>query len=252
MESASTQQCAVKDWALAIFLELRKREVSFAVPAQCSLIAPLAIAHAASGANLASFREVMDFDNLVASFSPAKEYEAAAALWMLDPVCADIDDVAVSQLEGAMSTWSEETFFLSSKHAPSRRLTFDVPLPALPGKPGVCLTEPLATIAGRAVVITWYSAMGEALEESSEDRVWHLFNAALSVPIRMRVLPGASAAHLAALSFGEKMFIASAASGADSFWRFAEKACRVTNVRASLDRSEAVARLGAALKAYGV
>eukprot|EP00959_Pyramimonas_sp_CCMP1952_P365754 7659959-Pyramimonas_sp.AAC.1 len=84
---------------------------------------------------------------------------------MLDPVCADIDDVTVSQLEGAASIWSEETFLISSKHAPSRRLTFDAPLPALvvdaqvaqrlePGKLGVCLTEPLAMIAGRAVVIT--------------------------------------------------------------------------------------------------
>ncbi|CAK0791991.1 unnamed protein product [Prorocentrum cordatum] len=272
MESASTQQCDVKDWArqvkgyvdqaLLIFLELRKREVSLAVPAQCSLIAPLAIADAASGANLASFREVMDFDNLVASFPRTKEYEAAGAVWMLDPVCADIDDVAVSQLEGAMRIWSEETFLLSPKHAPSRRLTFDVPLPALvvdaqvaqrlePGKPGVSLTEPLAMIAGRAAVTTWYSAMGEALKESNEDRAWHLFNAALPAPIRTRALPDADATHLAALRFGEKMFTAIAASGADSFWWFAEKACRLTSARASLDRSEAVARLEAALKAYG-
>ncbi|CAK0878325.1 unnamed protein product [Prorocentrum cordatum] len=263
MENASTQQGAVKDWArqvkgyvdqaLLIFLEHRKREVSFAVPAQCPLIAPLAITDAASGANLASFREVMDFDNLVASFFRTKEYEAAGAVWMLDPVCADIDDVTVSQLEGAMSIWSEETFLPSSRRAPSRRPTFDAPPPASvvdaqvaqrlePGKPGACLTEPLAMIAGRAVVITWYSAMSEALKESNEDRVWHL----------MRALPDADATHLAALSFGEKMFTASAASGADSFWRFAEKACRLTNVRASLAKSEAVAKLEAALKAYGL
>ncbi|CAK0883673.1 unnamed protein product [Prorocentrum cordatum] len=272
MENASTQQGAAKDWArqvkgyvdqaLLIFLDQRKREVSFAVPAQCSLIAPLAITDAASGANLASFREVMDFDSLVASFSRTKEYEAAGAVWMLDPVCADIDDVTVSQLEGAMSIWSEETFLLSSKHAPSRRLTFDVPLLALvvnaqvaqrhePGKPVVCLTEPLAMIAGRAVVITWYSAMGEALRESSEDRVWHLFNAALSVPIRMRVLPDVDATHLAPLSFGEICSLR-VLPLAQSFWRLAEKARRLTNVRASLAKSEAVAKLEAALKAYGL
>ncbi|CAK0804948.1 unnamed protein product, partial [Prorocentrum cordatum] len=257
MGNASTQQGAVKDWVQ------RMRVVSFAVPAQCSMVAPLAIADAASGANLASFREVMDFDSLVASFPRVEEYEAAGAAWMLDPVCADIDDVTVSQLEGAMSIWSEETFLLSSKHAPSRRLTFDVPLPALvvdaqaaqrlePGKPGVRLAEPLAMIAGRAAAITWCSAMGEALKESNEDRVWHLFNAALSAPIRTRALPDAGATHLAALSFGEKLFTASAASGADSFWQFAGKACRVTSVRASLAKSEAVAKLEAALKAYGL
>eukprot|EP00959_Pyramimonas_sp_CCMP1952_P258949 5413676-Pyramimonas_sp.AAC.1 len=69
-------------------------------------------------------------------------------------------------------------------------------------------------IAGRAAVITWYPAVSEALKESNEDRVWHLFDAALSAPIRSRALPDADATHLAALSFGEKMFTASAASGA--------------------------------------
>eukprot|EP00959_Pyramimonas_sp_CCMP1952_P306597 6416647-Pyramimonas_sp.AAC.2 len=38
----------------------RTREAPFAVPAKCSLISPLAIADAASGAYLSSFREVMD------------------------------------------------------------------------------------------------------------------------------------------------------------------------------------------------
>ena len=133
-----------------------------------------------------------------------------------------------------MGLWSEEAYLFSTSHALSRRLSFDVPLPVKvvdrrvvqrlePGKPGVCVTEPLTMLAGRAVVITWYSAMSEALQQSDEHRVWYLFNAALSVPIRMRVLPDGDAIHLTALSFSETMFASCAASGADSFWRFAEK-----------------------------
>ena len=127
----------------------------------------------------------MDYDNLVASFSRTKQYEAAGTVWMLDPICSDIDDVSVSQLEGAMGMWSEATYRLSSSHAPSRRLSFDVLLPVSvvdekvaqrvePGKPGVCVTEALTMLAGRAVVITWYSAMSEALQQSNDDRVWYL------------------------------------------------------------------------------
>ena len=123
--------------------------------------------------------------------------------------------------------WSEETYLLSSSDAPSRRLSFDVPLPvkvvdekvaqrAVPGKPGVRVTEAMPMLAGRAVVIAWYAAMCEALQESKEDRVWHLFNAALSVPIRMRVLPEGDANHLAAISFSETMFASCAASCADN------------------------------------
>ena len=194
-ENASRQQGQLTEWVRQVknyvdhglhgFLEERKLELSFALPRKCSMIPPLAITQAASGANLTAFREVMDYDNLVASFSRTKQYEAAGTVWMLDPICSDIDDVSVSQLEGAMGMWSEETYRLSSSHAPSRRLSFDVPLPVRvvdgkvaqrvePGKPGVCVTEALTMLAGRAVVITWYSAMSEALQQSNDDRVWYL------------------------------------------------------------------------------
>ena len=236
------------DQELLKFLEPRKRELPFAMPSKCSLIPPLAITDAASGANLASFREVMDYDNMLASFSRTKEYEAAGTVFMLDPVSGEIDAVTVSQLDGSMSLWSEETFRLSSKQPQMRRFSFDVPLPALvvdahvaqrlqTGKPAVCMTEPLAMIAGRSVVITWYAAMCEALRESNEERAWHLFNAALSVPIRMRVLTDSDATNLAALTYGEKMFAASAASGADNFWRFAEKACALKKVAPMLEKT---------------
>ena len=216
------------DIALHDFLEKRKRELSFELPAKCALIPPLAITQAASGANLSAFREVMDYGNLVASSSRTKQYEAVGTVWMLDPICSDFDAVSVGQLEGAMSMWSEETYRLSSSHAPSRRLSFDVPLPvrvvdtnvaqrAAPDKPGVFMSEALTMLAGRAMVITWYAAMSEALQDNKEDRVWHLFNAALSVPIRMRVLPDGDATHLAALSFSEALFASCAASGADNF-----------------------------------
>ena len=251
------------DPTLLGFLQERKRELSFALPEKCSMIPPLAITQAASGANLTAFREVMNYDNLVASFSRTREYEAAGTVWMVDPICPDIDDVTISQLEGAMGMWAEETYLRSSTHAPSRRLSFDVPLPVKvvdakaaqrvePGKPGVCVTEPLTMLAGRVVVITWYSAMSEALQQSNHDRVWYLFNAALSVPIRMRVLPDGDASQLAALNFSETMFASCAASGADSFWRFAEKARRLAGVEASFAKQEPQSKLEAVIKNYGL
>ena len=166
------------DEALLGFLRQNKGELSFAVPAQCSMIPPLAINQAASGASLSAFREVMNYDNLIASFSRTSQYEAAGTVWMLDPTCADIDDVTISQLEGATGMWAAETHVRSSTKASLRRVSFDVPLPvkvvdakvaqrAEAGKSGVCVTQPLTMLAGRAVVITWYSAMGEELQLSN-------------------------------------------------------------------------------------
>ena len=41
--------------------------------------------------------------------------------------------------------------------------------------------------AGRAIVIAWHGAVGDALQRGDEERVFRLFEAALSVPIRMRL-----------------------------------------------------------------
>ena len=110
-ENASRQQGQLTEWVRQVkshvdqslhgFLEQRKLELSFALPPKCSMIPPLAITDGASGANLASFREVMDYDHMVASFSRTKEYEAAGTAFMLDPVSGEIDTVTVSQLEGS-------------------------------------------------------------------------------------------------------------------------------------------------------
>ena len=115
----------------------------------------------------------MNYNNLVASFSRAAQYEAAGTVWTLDPVCADHDNVSVSQFQGAMGVRTSETYVRSSATpAGVRRISFDVPLPvkvvenkvaqrADPGKAGVCVPQPpLPTmLAGRAVLITWYAAI---------------------------------------------------------------------------------------------
>ena len=180
---SSTQSGEFKQWvhglkthvdqALIRFLRENQSKVPFAVPETCSLILPLAITQASSsGSALSAFREVMNYDNMVTSFSRAAQYEAAGTVWMLDPVCADHDDVSVSQLEGAMGMWTAETYVRSSATPGDRRISFDVPLPvkavdknvaqrADPGKAGVCVPQPpLPTmLAGRAVLITWYAAI---------------------------------------------------------------------------------------------
>ena len=49
--------------------------------------------------------------------------------------------------------------------------------------------------------MTWYGAMAEALSAGNTERAWKLFEAALSVPIRLRLSPDPDACHLAALLF---------------------------------------------------
>ena len=161
----------------------------------------LGATQAASDANLTAFRETMNYDNLTASLNRTNQYEAAGAVFMVDPVVSDTVELSTGQIEGAMPAWSEEAYSLSSSTPQSRRAPFDVPLPARvvdrkvaqrqsADTLGVLMAEPLPLLAGRALVIARYAAMAWALRASNKERVMRLFNAALPVPIWMRLLPG--------------------------------------------------------------
>ena len=53
--------------------------------------------------------------------------------------------------------------------------------------------------------------MAEALQTGDDERAMKLFEAALSVPIRLRLMPDFESCQLASLSFQESTFVAGAA-----------------------------------------
>ncbi len=252
------------DNALLKFLSEKQALVAFKVPASVMLIPPLKISSAASGAHLTSFREVMQYDNLQLSFSTTGQYEAAGAVWMLDPLAADTSDiVSISQLDAAMANWTEERLLLSSDHPPSRRYSFDVPLPArvvntkvaqrmTEGESTVLMATGVPMLAGHPLVMAWYGAMAEALSAGNSDRTFKLFEAALSVPIRLRLSPDPDACLLASLLFSETVFSASAASGADAFWKLAEKVSRLTKYQKAVAENISLPKLTKVLTTYGI
>ena len=105
---------------------------------------------------------------------------------------------------------------------------------------------------GRAQVIAWYSAVAHSLKGKDISRVMKLFEAALSVPIRLRLDPDADSRQLASLQFSEVASTTAAASGADIFWNFAEKVNRLGEFRAGLAQSAPLPKLNGILKKYGV
>ena len=124
---------------------------------------------------------------------------------------------------------------------------FDVPLPAKVEDPsvaqrcaehssGVLMAHAVPMLAGRAIVIAWYGAMGEALEAERKDKVFRLLEAAMSVPIRLRLWLDDDACNLVSLMFAENLFASCAASGAKSFWKFAEQIVELTGVKQSYRR----------------
>ena len=252
------------DRTLLKFLKDNAAKVSFPVPSEVLLIAPLEIKAAASGANLTSFCEVMNYENLVWSFSQSSQYEAAGTVFMCDCIGEpDLDPVRPFQLENASRLWSEEAYKLSASKDECRRYTFDIPIPVKVFDPkvaqkkdkessAVVMAHALPVLAGRAVVITWYGAMAEALQKDDEAMVFKLFDAALSVPIRLRLCPDGDVSCLAGLQFSEAMFATSAAAGAVAFWNFAGKARMLGDVGAALKDNSPLAKIKAAMRKYGL
>ena len=117
----------------------------------------------------------MHYENLQQSFTQSAQYEAAGTVWMLDPLTGSRSDVlSISQLESAMWILSEAAFLQSSQCESARRFSFDVALPAkvedksvaqrfAENNSSVLMAHAVPMLAGRAIVIAWYGAMGEAL-----------------------------------------------------------------------------------------
>ena len=94
--------------------------------------------------------------------------------------------------------------------------------------------------------------MAEALKKKDEELVFRLFEAGMSVPIRLRLCPDRDTCHLAGLQFSEALFAASASSGATSFWAFARKVSQLTDIALAFKNNVSNAKTKDVIKKYGL
>ena len=108
-------------------------------------------------------------------------------------------------------------------------------------------------MAGKAHVLAWYSAVSDALkDELNPKRVVKLFEAALSVPIKLRLSPDENECAMASIHYAEAAGMNCAASGADSFWVFAERASRHSDIQEAFKDNLSGTKLVTKLKHLGI
>ena len=109
-------------------------------------------------------------------------------------------------------------------------------------------------MAGKAHVLAWYSAVSDALKDELQNkkRVVKLFEAALSVPIKLRLSPDENECAMASIHYAEAAGMNCAASGADSFWVFAERASRHSDIQEAFKDNLSGAKLVTKLKHIGI
>ena len=152
-----------------------------------------------------------------------------------DPFGSDLkgNDLVWTQLVSARTLWEEAALVGSCPDNESlRRLTFPSFLPSavgdlseMKGSASAFSFRDTPLFSGQAIVIAWYEAMDQALRLESADchnMIKHLFQAALSVPIRYRLSPTLHQIQLDSLSYSEVLRQAGTAC-VDSFWDFAVK-----------------------------
>ena len=201
---------------------------------------PLAIKDMKAGDALTTFREAFSFQNAQRSLGISGLYEAAGNLFWLDVLNnhwegTDLQgsDLTWTQLVAARTLWDRQALIASCPENESlRRLTFPSFLPSavgdlsdMKGDAESFYFQDTPLFSGHAIVTAWYEAMDENLQLKNEDchgMIKHLFQAALSVPIRYRLSPSTLQVQLDSLNYSEILRQAGTAC-IDSFWDFAVK-----------------------------
>ena len=149
--------------------------------------------------NMSTFKEIWRMDNCQVALAKTSRYEASGSLFWFSPPTGDapgIDAVSWDQFHTARQNWSDEALLASSSDATYRRFEFPgIYLTSIPTLAEVSRAQslsppyfkdlPLQT--GHALVWSWWHEVQLALEKSDRSRVLKLYEAALTVTMRVRL-----------------------------------------------------------------
>ena len=213
---------------------------------------------------LQTVREHWRWSNCESSLAKKGMYEAPGSLFWLSPGIPVWDgqplaasSLSYSQIVAGRDMWSLASFERSSDDPKKRRYLVNGVIPtALHVNMGDVTVKAdalkknftnLPVLGSRAVVAGWYSQMLDALREPAfGGQVTKLFEAALSLPIRVRNGATRKQVVLDSLSYSEELF-AHKAGHSDSFFDFAEKFADLIG-KANLDKMSVKAISTAAAK----
>jgi hypothetical protein len=140
-------------------------------------------------------------------------------------------------IDGGRMMWSDAKFERSGDRDTNRHYFLSVAIPtavvnasdvddaaaAAAGEEKKGLRK-LPCLASRACLAGWYSQMDDALRANNKLKIKKLFQAMLSLPMRLRVAPDETQIALDSITYSEDLHVAKSASS-DAFFDFAEKSC---------------------------
>ena len=214
---------------------------------------PLDVAKAERNASLKSYKEAWRTENCKVSLDASGLYEAAGNAFWIDPSVApewDGQDVpgskiSWSQIAAGRSAWSEEKLKRSAATSNMQHYVVHGAVPTAIPSSGVGNSaigesfQDLPCFGGRAVLLGWYSVMDDALRASNDALILKLYEAFISMPIRMRVAPTFQQIIKDAISYSEDVYAAQGAT-TDSSLDFITKASHLVNARKDANNAQFV------------
>ena len=210
---------------------------------------PIDVANAGQNTSLKSYKEPWKGVNCIVSLEANGLYEAAGNAFWLNPARRpDWDgheipgsEISWAQIAAGRSAWSEETLLSSADTDDLRHYVVHGVFPTAIPSAGTGASaiaewfEDLPCFSGRAVLLGWYSTMDDQLRTDNMPTIMKLYEAMLSMPIRMRVGPTMKQIVLDTISYAEDIFAAQGTT-ADSCLDFVSKVRVVVDVQGKTQR----------------
>ena len=197
---------------------------------------PLQIDSAAANAGkLHSFKEHWRWEGCNMSLQNNSLYEAPGNLFWLsmDPPTWNgaplpATGLTYGQMAAGRQMWSDAKFIRSSEDPRQRHYFVQGSVPTavrsmtdVPGQKAVGFVS-LPCFGSRGVLAGWYSTADDALRAKDDSKVLKLYEAALSLPMRLRLGPSREQVSLDSISYSEDLFAARTLSS-DSFFDYSQK-----------------------------
>ena len=137
-------------------------------------------------------------------------------------------DLTYGQLAAGRQVWSDSKFFRSSEDPEKRHYFIQGSTPSavssladIPAEKAVGFVS-LPCLGARGMIAGWYSTVDDALRDREKRKILKLYEAALSMPMRLRLGPSRVQVSLDSISYSEDLFAAKTVVS-DSFFDFAQK-----------------------------
>ena len=137
-------------------------------------------------------------------------------------------NLTYGQLAAGRQVWSDSKFFRSSEDPEKRHYFIQGSTPSavssladIPAEKAVGFVS-LPCLGARGMIAGWYSTVDDALRDREKRKILKLYEAALSMPMRLRLGPSRVQVSLDSISYSEDLFAAKTVVS-DSFFDFAQK-----------------------------